>query len=122
MSIDTRASASSLMDTFICKPIGKAMTNPISLALMITAIIMLIVIYTYDSKHKLRTALRVFGVALFFLFVNNHIILADMHGAQLNTDQRNILDSVSGGDGLTPNESLVVPSKNIIAGDDGASA
>lgn len=116
MSIDTKESVANVMDTFLCKPLGKAMSNPISLAVMITMIIMLVVVFTYDDQHKLRTTLRIFGVALLFMFINNHIILRDMHNAQLNAEQRGIVDAVSGG-ALTPNEALVVPAKDIITED-----
>jgi hypothetical protein len=110
-----------MMDAFLYKPIGKAMSNPVSLAVMITLIVMLIIVFTYDSEHKLRTGIRIFGVALLFMFINNHIILRDMHDAQLNAEQRGIVDAVSGG-ALTPNESLVVPAKDIISDDNLSSA
>lgn len=80
------------------KPIGRAMANPLSLALMITVVIMLIVAYTYDSDHKFRTFLRVFGITTFFLFMNNHVILQDINARQLNPDQQNILRVMERGD------------------------
>lgn len=98
MSLDTSESFRSIMDKMMLKPIGRAMANPLSLALMISSVIMLIVVYTYDSTHKFRTFLRILGVATFFLFVNNHVILQDINARQLNPDQQNILRVMERGD------------------------
>lgn len=98
MSLDTTESFRSFMDKMMLKPIGRAMANPLSLALMITVVVMLIVIYTYDSDHKFRTFLRILGATTFFLFVNNHVILQDINARQLNPDQQNILRVMERGD------------------------
>lgn len=98
MSLDTGESFRSLMDRVMLKPIGRAMANPLSLALMITGIVMLTIIYTYDSDHKFRTFLRILGITTFFLFVNNHVILQDINARQLNPDQQNILRVMERGD------------------------
>lgn len=98
MSIDTTESFRSFMDRMMLKPIGRAMTNPLSLALMITIVVMLIITYTYDSDHKFRTFLRIFGITTFFIFMNNHVILQDINAHQLNPDQQNILRVMERGD------------------------
>jgi hypothetical protein len=99
-----------MANTVIMKPIGKAMANPISLAIMITAVVMIIVFYTFDKEHVCRTSLRIFGVSMFFLFMNNHILLEDKHKAELNNDQRNIISALEKGrDTLTPEENIIVP-------------
>lgn len=79
------------MDSILVKPIGRAMTNPLSLALMITGVIMLIVVCSYDDQHMFRTSLRVFGTVTLFLFINNHIMIADLNARQLNPDQQNVI-------------------------------
>ena len=91
MSLDTSESFRSIMDSILVKPIGRMMTNPLSLALMITSIIMLVVVYSYDDQHIFRTLLRVFGICTMFLFVNNHILLEDINARQLNPDQQNMI-------------------------------
>jgi hypothetical protein len=98
MPLDTDESFRSFIDRVMLKPIGRAMINPLSLALMITVTIMLIVTYTYDSGHKFRTFLRIFGVTIFFLFVNNHVIIQDINARQLNPDQQNLLRVMERGD------------------------
>jgi hypothetical protein len=91
MSLDTSESFRSVMDAILLKPIGRAMANPLALALMITAVIMLIVRFTYDDDHIFRTMLRVFGVCTMFLFINNHVLISDMNSRQLNPDQQNVI-------------------------------
>lgn len=117
MTLDTAESFRSFMDRMMLKPIGRAMANPLSLALMITVVIMLIVSYTYDSDHKFRTFLRVFGVTTFFLFVNNHVILQDINARQLNPDQQNILRVMERGDrGYIRTMDQVKPGVATVAG------
>jgi hypothetical protein len=91
MSLDTSESFRSVMDAILLKPIGRAMANPLALALMITAVIMLIVRFTYDDDHIFRTMLRIFGVCTMFLFINNHVLISDMNSRQLNPDQQNVI-------------------------------
>lgn len=88
---DTSESFRTVMDKILLKPIGRAMANPLTLALMITVVIMLIVRFSYDEDHIFRTTLRVFGVATIFLFLNNHVLISDMNSRQLNPDQQNVI-------------------------------
>jgi hypothetical protein len=98
-----------MTDAFLCKPIGRAMTNPLTLAFMLTIIIMIIVTLSYDAEHKFRTAFRIFSISTMFLFMNNHILMQDMNCRKLNADQDNILRIVENGSDVTSGESLVVP-------------
>jgi hypothetical protein len=105
-TLDTKSSARQMTESFLNKPIGRIMTNPITMAVIITALIMLIVIYTHDECNTFRTSFRVFGIITIFLFLNNHIIMDDMKSSKLSNDAKNILDGMaSGGDG----GSMVVP-------------
>jgi len=97
MSLDTSESFRSIADKILLKPIGRAMANPLSLALMITVVIMLIVRFTYDEEHMFRTTLRVFGVCTLFLFINNHVLIKDMNSRQLNPDQQNVIRTLERG-------------------------
>jgi hypothetical protein len=106
--LDTKASIYKMTNSFLCKPIGKAMTNPLTLALMLTLAIMLIVVCSYDSEHIFRTVFRIFSVSTVFLFMNNHILMSDMECRKLTDDQNNILDIVTG-KSLTDNVSYITP-------------
>ncbi len=97
MSLDTGESFRSVMDKILLKPMGRAMANPLALALVITAVIMLIVQFTYDDDHKFRTTLRVFGVCTMFLFINNHVLIEDMNSRQLNPDQQSVIRTLERG-------------------------
>ena len=110
MSLDTNESLRDLTDSFLCKPIGRAMMNPLTLAFMLTIIIMVIIIYTYDRNHTFRTLLRVFSINIFFLFLSQHILMEDMNCKQLNSDQRDILKYVEKTN-TSMGESIVVPTK-----------
>ncbi len=90
-AIDTGETFRSVMDSILLKPIGRAMGNPLALAAMITGVIMLIVVYSYDDQHIFRTLLRVFGTTVLFLFINNHVLLSDINARQLNPDQQNVI-------------------------------
>jgi hypothetical protein len=110
-SLDTRESIRDMTNSFLCKPIGRAMTNPLTLAVMLTAIIMIIVICSYDREHMFRTMFRIFSVSTIFLFINNHILIDDMNSSRLNADQNNILNIVENASGQ---ESLVVPTDDAM--------
>ena len=116
-SIDTSASARQMTSAFLCKPVGKAMTNPLTLAFMLTLIIMIIITYSHDSDHKFRTMFRIFSISTVFLFINNHILMDDMHCRKINHDQDNILRIVEKGSDISSGESLIIP-KPIISTDD----
>lgn len=111
MSIDTKESLRQMSGAFLCKPIGRAMCNPLTLAFMLTVVIMIIVVCTYDRNHMCRTIFRIFSATTLFLFINNHILMDDMNCKQLNSDQRNILQIVEKGSDTSSGESLVVPVK-----------
>lgn len=91
MSLDTSESFRSIMDKMLILPIGRAMGNPLSLALMITSVLMLVIVYSYNDQHIFRTALRVFGITTSFLFIGNHILLNEINARQLNPDQQNVI-------------------------------
>jgi hypothetical protein len=110
-SLDTRESIRDMTNSFLCKPIGRAMTNPLTLAVMLTAIIMIIVICSYDREHMFRTMFRIFSVSTIFLFINNHILIDDMNRSRLNADQNNILNIVENASGQ---QSLVVPTDDAM--------
>lgn len=111
MSLDTKESLRQMSGAFLCKPIGRAMCNPLTFAIMLTVVIMIIVVCTYDRDHIFRTVFRIFTVATLFLFINNHVLMEDMNCKQLNTDQRNILQIVEKGSDRSSGESLVVPTR-----------
>ena len=112
MSFDTKSSFMQLINGFTYKPIGKAMTNPLTLSLLLTIIIMLIIIYSYDCDHKFRTLFRIFSITTIFLFINNHILLDDMKSSNTNKDQDAILRDVEGTYKNYNDSDIVVP-KNI---------
>lgn len=108
MSLDTKESIRHMVGSFLCKPIGRAMCNPIMLATMLTIIIMIIIVTSYDPEHLTRTIFRIFSITVLFMFLNNHILMDDMKCKQLNGDQRDILNLIEKGKDVTGG-SLVVP-------------
>jgi hypothetical protein len=100
--IDTSESFRSVMDSILLKPIGRSMGNPLSLALMITSVIMLVVVYSYDDQHVFRTSLRIFGITTAFLFIGNHILINDINARQLNPDQQNVIRILERGNPAAP--------------------
>lgn len=85
------------------------MTNPLTLAFMLTMIIMIIITCSYDNDHVFRTVFRIFSISTIFLFINNHILMDDMNCSRLTTDQNNILNIVEKGIDTSSGASLVVP-------------
>lgn len=109
-SLDTKESMMQITSAFLCKRIGRAVTNPIALAFLLTIIIMIIITVSFDDQHQFRTAFRIFSVSTILLFMNNHIIMQDMNCSMINKDKDNILRIVErGGDNMS-NESMIVPS------------
>ena len=104
--LDTKASLCQMTNSLLCKPIGRAMTNPLTLASMLTLVIIIIVVCSYDRDHIFRTIFRIFSVSTIFLFINNHILMSDMECRKLTNDQNTILDIVQNGD---PVGSFIVP-------------
>jgi len=86
------------------------MTNPLTLAFMLTVIIMIIVTCSYDKEHMFRTMFRIFSISTIFLFINNHILIDEMNCSRLNADQNNILNIVETASG----GSLVVPTRDKV--------
>jgi len=107
-TLDTKAYTRQLAESFLNKPIGRVMTNPLTLSLMITVIVILIVIYTFDEDSVFRTFFRIFSICTVFLFINNHIIMNDMKSSRLSDDTKNILNSIYKG-GAGDNGTMVVP-------------
>ena len=116
-SLDTKASIRQMTNSFLCKPIGRAMTNPLTLAFMLATIMVMIVVTSYDRDHIFRTFFRIFSVSTIFLFINNHILMDDMSCHRLTNDQNNILNIVEKGTDTSLGESLVVPKEAIIVAD-----
>jgi hypothetical protein len=114
MPLDTKQSLRDMTNAFLCKPIGRAMTNPLTLAFILTVIIMIIVVCSYDRDHRFRTMFRIFSISTLFMFINNHILMDDMNCKLLNNDQRklfNIMDQGASGGGSTivPDPSVETP-------------
>jgi hypothetical protein len=112
-SLDSNDSIRQMTNSFLCKPIGRAMTNPLTLAVMLTTIIMMIVVCSYDRDHIFRTIFRIFSVSTIFLFINNHILMDDMSCSRLTADQNNILNIVEKGVDNSSAQSLVVPKYTV---------
>ena len=113
-TLDTNSSIRGLTNSFLCKPIGRAMTNPLTLAFMLTVIIMMVVVHSYDDKHIFRTAFRIFSVSTLFLFINIHILMDDINNKRMSADQNNILDIVEKGMDTSTGASLVVPVERTV--------
>jgi hypothetical protein len=90
------------------------MTNPLTLAFMLTVIIMMVVVHSYDDKHIFRTAFRIFSVSTLFLFINIHILMDDINNKRMSADQNNILDIVEKGMDTSTGASLVVPVERTV--------
>lgn len=99
MPLDTSESTRNAVDRLLCRPIGRALANPIALAALVTIVIMIIVIHSYDSDHLFRTTLRVFISALLLLFANNHILMNEAHCASMSNEQRSVFAQMEGGMG-----------------------
>jgi hypothetical protein len=117
-TLDTTASIREMTNSFLCKPVGRAMTNPLTLAFMLTVIIMMVVVHSYDKKHTFRTAFRIFSVSTLFLFINIHILMDDISCKRMSADQNNILDIVEKGSDTSTGISLVVPVARVETVDD----
>jgi predicted membrane channel-forming protein YqfA (hemolysin III family) len=113
MTLDSKNMVRNLTESFLNKPMGRIMTNPITMAFIITVIIMMIVIYTHDDDNTFRTSFRIFGITTIFLFINNHIIMNDMKSSKLCSDTNNILNKIG-----TEGGSMVVPVDTIVKDDD----
>lgn len=95
MPVDTKQVVRNAADKFFCRPIGRAMANPLALAGLITIVIMLIVTFSFDHNHKFRTTIRIFAVVTTCMFINNHIMLNEKHCALMSNDQRDVLRIIS---------------------------
>ncbi len=106
MSIDTSTTFRETMDKLLLKPVGRAMANPLTLGLMISGVILFIVVCSYDRDHMFRTWLRIFGVTVLFLFINNHVLIKDMTKRGLNQDQENMLRAITRS---APGDQVITP-------------
>ena len=115
MFIDTKNAFSNITGGFMCKPVGRIMTNPIMVATLITLVIMIIVEWTHDNDHRFRTGFRIFSILVLAMFGNNHIIMGEMEKRRLSDGQRDIINDISSGTFGVGGQDIVRP-----GGDDSA--
>jgi hypothetical protein len=118
MPIDTKNLFSNMSGSIICKPIGRIMTNPIMVALLVSIVIMVIVEWSYDEDHRFRTVFRIFSILLLTMFGNNHIIMGEMEHKRLSDDQRDIMNDISGGTFNVAGGDIVRPGGDIVSPED----
>lgn len=118
--IDTRELYGQLSNNSICRQLGKALANPLALALMLTIVMLLVVESSYDRRNRSRFLFRTFAVTAAFMFANNHILMEEHRAKELNRDQSMIFDGISHGGAIVPqssDESYVVPTAAHLSDD-----
>lgn len=70
--------------------------NPLYVAIVITIIFMLIVAYSHDEKHYVRTTIRLLFVSSSLIFLNNHLLLNDIKNKGNELAQRDLLEAIGG--------------------------
>lgn len=98
--------------------IGKLIVNPITLALLMTILVVL-VMYIGDID-EFKTKFRVFVVAICCIFLNNYLITCDKKSPELDDIQKNIstnkpglggdhIGVEGGGQGKNSGNSFIIP-------------
>lgn len=70
--------------------------NPLCVAVVITIVFMLIVAYSHDEKHYVRTTARLLFVSSTLIFFNNHLLLNDVKNKGAESAQRDLLEAIGG--------------------------
>jgi hypothetical protein len=80
--------------------------NPLCVAVVITILFMLIITYSHDNKHYVRTTVRLLFVSSALIFFNNHLLLNDIKNKNEESSQRDLLEAIGGnvvgGDAVLP--------------------
>ena len=73
-------------------------TNPIYISIVITCIIMLIVTYTYDDTHRVKTGFWIFVTVILGVFLNNQFMIKDYRNIMMTETDRSLHDILSKGE------------------------
>lgn len=98
MHIDLKQTVSQFTEFVRSKPICKIIINPITLAMCLTAVMMIIIVFTYDRNHLIRTGFRIFVVSLGLIFLNNHFLIQDIRKQSISDSEENLMKIIEGGE------------------------
>jgi hypothetical protein len=101
--MDINNEINNVMDSVSNSNYRSLLTNPIQIAIIITAVIVIILIFVHSSDRLFRTSFYIFSSVLFWLFIHNKLIMLDYKKKLCNKEENLIcsgIDNIIKGGGL----------------------
>jgi hypothetical protein len=70
--------------------------NPIYVAVLITSVIILIILFMYKQGRLVKTSVYIFLTTLFIIFIHNKLLLIDHKKSLYSQDSENIVNAIGG--------------------------
>lgn len=74
--------------------------NPIWVAIIITFIILIIIVSTYEEDKLVKTGIYIFFYSFLVIFLHNKLLLKEYKGELITEDQKNIIGGIDNMQGM----------------------